>query len=225
MTAHFNNLVMDPSSINFSPSLEIGGGGTVVFDGTTTINTGATFNTNGGNLTLGVITSTSSTGIEKTGSGTLVISGAPQYSGNTTVTAGKLIYDVATGSPVVGVGSTLTIAAGATVEAKGAVDPFTSGTTHTIVANDGEFHAIAGTKKVASISGTGTTTVDSSLVTESIIQDTLIIGAGGSVTIAASVPFAAHQAAEAVPEPGTWVLIGTALLGWLALRRRNRGQC
>ena len=50
--------------------------------------------------------------------------------------------------------------------------------------------------------------------------DIYTIGAGGSVTIR-EIPSAAGQSnASQVPEPGTWVLIGMAVLGWLGLRRR-----
>jgi hypothetical protein len=82
--------------------------------------------------------------------------------------------------------------------------------------------SVAGTVSAKAISGGGTTNVTGSLTANSIVQDTLTIGAGGSVTIRA-VPVAADAAgsANAVPEPGTWVLIGTALVGWLAVRRRR----
>ena len=57
-----------------------------------------------------------------------------------------------------------------------------------------------------------------SLTATSIVQNTLTIGAGGSVTIRETV---VAGNASPVPEPGTWVLIGTALMGLLALRRRR----
>jgi hypothetical protein len=71
------------------------------------------------------------------------------------------------------------------------------------------------------ITGSGSTTVigGAGLTANSIVQDTLTIGASGSVTIR-EVSLAASSA-NAVPEPGTWVLIGTALVGWLAWRRRR----
>jgi autotransporter-associated beta strand protein len=153
----------------------------------------------------------------------LILTGAPSHSGNTFVNVGKLVYDAATGSgtPNVSALSTVYIVPGASVDAKGTLDPFTNGTTHTIVENSGNFNVLAGTKKVASINGTGTTTVTASLVAGSIVQDTLVIGAGGSVTIAASVPFGAADA-NAVPEPGTILLTlvgGLCLGGWLWRRR------
>jgi autotransporter-associated beta strand protein len=74
------------------------------------------------------------------------------------------------------------------------------------------------------LSGAGSTLVDvnASLTADSIVQDTLTINAGGSVTIR-EVPFAAGGAggANAVPEPATWALIGIGLLSLLAFRRRR----
>jgi autotransporter-associated beta strand protein len=76
-----------------------------------------------------------------------------------------------------------------------------------------------GTHELGTIEGTGSTTVmdNASLTADSIVQDTLTIGAGATVTIRPTT----GTSANAVPEPGTWVLIGTALLGWLAFRRRH----
>jgi filamentous hemagglutinin len=66
--------------------------------------------------------------------------------------------------------------------------------------------------------GTGITTVEGSLVADAIVQQTLAIGAGGSVTIRETT-----AAASAVPEPGAWALLSTAGLGGLAaLCRRKR---
>jgi hypothetical protein len=76
------------------------------------------------------------------------------------------------------------------------------------------------------VSGAGSLTVGGTamaLTADSIVCDTLTIGAGSSVTIRPTTTgYAATATANAVPEPGTWVLIGTALLGLLAFRRRNR---
>jgi hypothetical protein len=71
------------------------------------------------------------------------------------------------------------------------------------------------------ISGAGSTAVNGSLTANSIVQDTLSIGAGGSVTIR-EVPVAAG--ASAVPEPGTWALLmaAAACLAVFARVRRVR---
>jgi autotransporter-associated beta strand protein len=194
--------------------------------GATVLGGNATFNVNNNGTGSGTLALGATTGgnvLTKDGSGTLILTGAPSHSGNTFVNVGKLVYDAATGSgtPNVSALSTVYIVPGASVDAKGTLDPFTNGTTHTIVENSGNFNVLAGTKKVASINGTGTTTVTASLVAGSIVQDTLVIGAGGSVTIAASVPFGAADA-NAVPEPGTILLTlvgGLCLGGWLWRRR------
>jgi autotransporter-associated beta strand protein len=90
------------------------------------------------------------------------------------------------------------------------------------IANNGAM-TVAGTVGVGAVTGSGSTAVDlfASLTANSIVQDTLTIGAGGSVTIR-EIPVAGGAAgANAVPEPGTWALIATALVGLLALRRRR----
>jgi autotransporter-associated beta strand protein len=79
----------------------------------------------------------------------------------------------------------------------------------------------AGTLKVGTLNTSPTVTVTgsgSALSAASLVADTLTIGAGGSVTIRETTGAAG---ASAVPEPTTWVLIGTALLGLLAVRRRR----
>jgi len=157
-------------------------------------------------------------GLIKSGAGIMTVSStANTYSGTTAVNAGTLAL---TGS--VPYTSDATVAAGATLDlartgGASALDVVTP------VTNDGLLSVSTAGQQVRAVSGIGTTSVgiNASLTANSIVQDTLIIGAGGSVTIR-EVPTAAGGAANAVPEPGTWVLIGTALLGWLAFRRRNR---
>jgi fibronectin-binding autotransporter adhesin len=67
------------------------------------------------------------------------------------------------------------------------------------------------------VSGAGSTSVSSSLTADSIVQNTLSIGAGATVTIRETT----GGGVSTVPEPGTSVLIGTALLAWLVFRRRR----
>jgi fibronectin-binding autotransporter adhesin len=81
-----------------------------------------------------------------------------------------------------------------------------------------------GVKAVSSGTGANTTIVSASanLTATSIVQDTLTINAGGSVTIRETTVLAGSGAgASPVPEPGTWVLVGIGLLSLLAFRRRR----
>ena len=169
-----------------------------------------------GNLTIKpVITGTPGSTFTKIGSGTLTLTAANTYDGITTVAAGKLAV---TGS-ILNVPS-VTVDAPGTLELANATGSVLTATTP--VANDGLLRVTAGNQEVDSVSGLGSTNVVSgSLTADSIVQNTLTIGAGGSVTIRET-PSAAGQAnVSQVPEPGTWVLIGTAVLGWLGLRRRR----
>ena len=79
---------------------------------------------------------------------------------------------------------------------------------------------VSGTQTIGVLEGAGSTTVlaGGALTATSVVQNTLTIGAGGSVTIRETVDGAA---ASPVPEPGTWVLIGIGLLSLLAFRRRR----
>ena len=74
-------------------------------------------------------------------------------------------------------------------------------------------------QNVSAVTGTGTTLVaaGASLTANSIVQNTLTIGAGATVTIRET----AAGSASPVPEPGTWALIGIGLLSLLAFRRRR----
>jgi autotransporter-associated beta strand protein len=75
-----------------------------------------------------------------------------------------------------------------------------------------------GSLETGAISGPGNTTVadGASLLASSIVQDTLTIGAGGSVTIRAT-PGSAGEA-NAVSEPSTWILMAVGLLCWAVFR-------
>ena len=78
----------------------------------------------------------------------------------------------------------------------------------------------AGELATTAIRGPGSTELfaNTKLTADSILQNTLTIGAGGSVTIRPTTTGGEISPNQA-PEPRTWVLIGTALLGWLACRR------
>jgi autotransporter-associated beta strand protein len=209
------------STLNGSISLTSGGGGTVIQSdaGTLTLAGGISATTAGrsleftgdGNITVsGVIADGATAGlpVTKSGAGTLLLSGVNTYTGPTRVAAGRL--------SVVG---RLSGTSGVTVDAAGTLELSNPGSSVLLPSVDisaqGVLNVTGGNQEIGVISGTGSTSVAAGcrLTANSIVQDTLTIGAGGSVTIRPT------TAGNAVPEPGTWVLIGTALLGWLTFRR------
>lgn len=171
------------------------------------------FDDRGKMLTLGGVLSGVSP-VAKTGPGTLVLSGPNTYTGGTVVSGGTLRL---TGSAASASG--VTIAGGAKLDLAGTLGSSLAATTPMV--NSGTLEVSSSlAQEVGAITGTGTTSVDASasLTADSIVQNTLAIGAGGSVTIR---PTAGGANAHAVPEPGSWLLIGAGLLTWLAFRRRN----
>jgi hypothetical protein len=88
--------------------------------------------------------------------------------------------------------------------------------------NGGTTLNVNATVAAGDIGGLGSTSVAAGarLTADSIVQNTLTIGAGGSVTIRA-VPVGAAEASP-VPEPGTWALIDIGLLNLLAFLRLLR---
>jgi autotransporter-associated beta strand protein len=173
-----------------------------------------------GDITLnGIVSETGGArALAKVGSNTLTLANANTYTGATTVSgSGRLTV---TGTVLT---SSATVSATtATLELARSGGPATP--VGLDVSNVGTLEIATAAQELGDISGTGTTDVKASagLTANSIVQGSLIIGAGGSVTIRTT-PVAAGGAAgaNAVPEPGTWVLIASALLGWLVFRRRR----
>ena len=152
-----------------------------------------TFNAQSGTLQNLAELNGGTTPLTKTTSGTLILTGTNTYTGGTTITDGTLQLANPTGSAL---------------------------TATSAVQNNSILQVSATGQSVGAISGAGTTQVDANkdLTATSIVQNTLTIGAGGSVTIRETT---GAGSASPVPEPGTWILIGTALAGLLALRRRR----
>jgi len=148
--------------------------------------------------------------LTKDGAGTLVITAAPAYRGNTNVIAGTLIYNITGGSPAVGAHATVTISGSAVLRADGNVDPFTDGTTatqHALIVNNSSAPAgldiVLGSKQVTGISGdAGKTTVEAgaTLTAQYIFQDTLTLGGPNAKVIidatggASDIPFSVGSA-------------------------------
>jgi autotransporter-associated beta strand protein len=180
-----------------STALNFGGGITPgPTSGTTTLTL------NGGNTgasTISGVLANHSTGIlalTKSGSGTWTLTGANTYSGTTAVSAGRLKFNVAAGTPTIAAGATVTVAAGATLELSGSISALgAAGGNRAHITNSSTASGIvvSGTNQVVgAIDGSGTTQVNAggALTADHIVQSALVIaGASGSlgrVTIDAS---------------------------------------
>jgi autotransporter-associated beta strand protein len=119
--------------------------------------------------------------LSKEGAGTLIVTGPNTYSGNTAVDAGKLTFNVATGTPSVGSATTVTVAPGATLELAGSISALGSSTgPRANIVNDSTAGGvlISGQHQfVGDIDGAGQTTIaaGSDLTANHIIQSALVI--------------------------------------------------
>jgi autotransporter-associated beta strand protein len=222
-TAANLNTLLTNISVAGSASAGLQSGAKLGFDTSTA--TGASF-TQGNAIANSTGANGGAIGVTKLGTGTLVFDKTNTYTGATAVQAGTL--------QVTGSIATTNANGGATVSGTPATSKLDLAGTGPVtpvdlnVGNAGTLLISTAGQQLGAISGTGTTEiaagVGASLTANSIVQDTLIIGAGGSVTIRET-PVAAGGAAganaNAVPEPGTWVLIGIGLLSLLAFRRRR----
>ena len=128
-------------------------------------------------------------GITKLGPGTLVLSGANTYSGDTAVISGTLKFNVASDAPTIAAGVTATVASGATLELAGSISALGMAGGHRAQIVNNSLGAadqpaglvISGTNQVVGgIDGTGSTQVNtgSNLAADYIIQSALVIGGG-----------------------------------------------
>ncbi len=152
---------------------------------------------NGSSVVLTVATSSNSAGgLTKLGAGTLTLTAAPTYTGNTTVSAGRLTFNVTSGSPNIAAGATAMVSSAATLELAGSTSALSSGTKReNIVTNGSTFVGllVSGTQQqVGNVDGSGVTQISAgaSLTANHIIQSELIIQgtslSPGLVTIDAS---------------------------------------
>jgi autotransporter-associated beta strand protein len=182
---------------NSSATLSFGGG---ITPGATSGTTTLTLNgaNSGANTISGVLADNNAgrLAVTKSGTGVWILSGANSYSGNTTVSAGTLKFNITSGTPTIAAGATATVASGATLELAGSVSALGSaGGNRTQIMNNSTALGlvVSGShQQVGNIDGSGTTQVNagSDLTANHIIQSALTIGgAAGSpalVTIDAS---------------------------------------
>ena len=180
----------------------------------------------GDSLTLNaLLTAAASNTLNKTGSGTATIAGGIDHAGAIAVQGGLLKYDLAAGKPVtIGPAATLSIDAGATVELAGALSGTGAGGNYVDITNNstaGGLLVSTANQAVGAIAGSGATSIaaGASLTADSIVQNTLQIGAGGSVVIRETT---AGAGAQAVPEPAALLLLLGGLLPLAAYAWRKR---
>ncbi len=187
--------------------------------------------------------------LSKEGGGTLVISAANSYAGNTAVDGGRLRFQVSSGSPAVASGSVASIAPGTTLELAGVISALgaSGGNRATIINDSATGLLIAGKNQiVGGIDGAGATVIDagSDLTADHIIQSALMIGgtttAHGRLTIAPSdaagdpllqadsvavgAPFDAAGETTSAPEPTSLLLALVAAVTIVFLQFRRRGR-
>jgi autotransporter-associated beta strand protein len=209
-------------------------GGTIRLDDADSGSTGRVVELVGGSRALTATTAASQGKSWPVGSTILY---ATNWAGTLTVdpgaTTGGAFNIKRTAGPVtVAPGAKLNVLANATVNVGDGVAPVRnnvfkddSSTNALDIANAGAFNVRGGLQTVGDISGTGTTSVlgaGTKLTADSIVQDTLVIGAGASVVIAATGGGGANAEASAVPEPGTFALLaGAGFVGGVVLLRRR----
>jgi autotransporter-associated beta strand protein len=193
---------------------------------------GGTIDTNGFNITVATpllhdssLGGTLDGGVTKGGTGTLILSAASTYTGATTVKAG--ILAIAGGIGASGT-SLIDIQSG---KATFMTTNISKTNLNVNTAALTTFEVVSGTHTVGLISGSGITQVDSGakLTAASIVQNTLTLGSGATITIQ---PIAGGPSSGSdvlsVPEPSTFVLFGIGAIGFVAIarqRQRRRQFC
>ncbi len=91
------------------------------------------------------------------------------------------------GAPAVGANASLSVSAASKLNVGGTADPFSGGSIHMNVVNDGNFNITNGAKQVGTLSGNGATVLSAgtSLIASSVAQNIVTIGSGSTLTIAA----------------------------------------
>jgi autotransporter-associated beta strand protein len=181
-------------------------GGTV--NGTGTLTSNAAYDIQAGTVNARLV---GTVGLNKTGVGLAVLAGANTYGGATTVSDGTLK-----------VAGSILNTSGVTVGELGILELAKASGSATAanvpIENDGLVVVSVGSQTVGTIVGSGTTQVNASasLTAVSIVQDSLIVGGSAAAAGAADAP-----AVNAVPEPGTLVLLVMSGLGAIAIARNR----
>ena len=132
--------------------------------------------------------------LNKIGSGTWVLENVA-CTGNTTVSGGTLRLDMTSGAATVGAATTVTVSSDATLELAGTVASLSSGADRENIVNDSSAPAgllVSGTNQIVGVvSGSGNLVVGNGstpaqLTATQILQNTLTIGDGSSVSIVPS---------------------------------------
>jgi autotransporter-associated beta strand protein len=142
---------------------------------------------------------------------------------------GGMVNLVMANSPTLTSSASLAIAGGTTpttLNAGGSADPFSSGSIHMDVVNNGNLNITSGSKQVGNLSGTGSTSLAAStqLTATSVTQGILTLGTGATLTIAAvpGGPNAGDGTTLPVPEPSTWAMLMLAIIGLTVFRHTRR---
>ena len=149
--------------------------------------------------------------------------------GPLTLQGGGVVILSLASTPTLTASASLAVAGGATpttLNVGGAADPFSSGSIHMDVVNNGNFNITSGSKRVGNLSGTGSMSLFAStqLTATSVSQSVLTLGPGATLTIAAipGGPTAGAGSLTPVPEPSTWAMLILAAMGLCMYWRRNR---
>ncbi len=176
-------------------------GGISVATGNTLSFSGAGRSIVSGAINLAAGSATSNTAFAASGSGTVQITAQPTLGASSAIqaTSGMLQFNVTSGSPTIGTGVVATVSPGATLQLAGSASALfdsVSGNSVNVVNNStiasGGSLSVVGTNQiVGTISGTGDTIVGdgtnpASLTARQIVQNSLIIGAGSTVSIVPS---------------------------------------
>jgi fibronectin-binding autotransporter adhesin len=165
-------------------TVTLDGGGSIVGTGTSTLTSRGSYQMKSGMVTAILA---GAVPLVKTTTGTVTLSGDNTYSGDDTISAGTLKFNITAGAPSIASGVTATVAGGGTLELAGTVSVLGAAggnRVHVVNNSSGASGAAAGLvvsgmhQVVGAIDGSGTTQVNagSDLTADHIIQSALIIG-------------------------------------------------